>query len=437
METIVGKTPFMKESGCNKMTCPKPACRNVQCYICSKNCDYNHFAERHKRPGIKCPLYDEGHIDNLHDQEMKRAQEETTKAVQAERPDIDPHRLEILMSDKVKEDDERRRNRPYHRPDRPPNQARAIEGMMQEYEDQVQRRRRLFPPLPNYPGIPPAPPAAAPRHVGFAPVIPVVENPPLAANPIPANPVPANPTPTEPIPANSQRVRYNLRPPRLPIVPRPQFVRQPPAQPQESRPARQQLQKPQNGPQEETNMGHGIPQGAQQGQQARGVGDVFEMIGQPATHVVTPASHGLQRLRRGQVPELMRRMRRQPNQEPEFRGVGDYRRHAALLETPLGLPSMNADGPPRPVHNENMAPQARNGHRLAAIALDEAMSLRLHPFNHHILPPRSGPIRPLLMNPRMNMDDTVERLRRSLRSVSTGPRVATSAQAEQRGAGAP
>ncbi|KAE9566031.1 hypothetical protein CGMCC3_g17793 [Colletotrichum fructicola] len=32
-------TPFIREAGCNKMTCARPGCRNVQC----QSCDYSHF----------------------------------------------------------------------------------------------------------------------------------------------------------------------------------------------------------------------------------------------------------------------------------------------------------------------------------------------------------------------------------------------------------
>jgi len=36
-------TPFVKEEGCNKMTCTRNGCFNIQCYVCSKSCTYDHF----------------------------------------------------------------------------------------------------------------------------------------------------------------------------------------------------------------------------------------------------------------------------------------------------------------------------------------------------------------------------------------------------------
>ena len=103
----LGKTPFIKDAGCNKMTCTVPACRNVQCYICSKNCDYKHFARKYLPEDGCCPLYDNS--EDRHEKEVRKAQEEITKRVQSERPDILPGSLEITVSDTVRQDEERRR----------------------------------------------------------------------------------------------------------------------------------------------------------------------------------------------------------------------------------------------------------------------------------------------------------------------------------------
>ncbi|EEU39715.1 uncharacterized protein NECHADRAFT_43740, partial [Fusarium vanettenii 77-13-4] len=35
--------PFVKSDGCNRMKYPVKNCGNMQCYVCSTTCDYNHF----------------------------------------------------------------------------------------------------------------------------------------------------------------------------------------------------------------------------------------------------------------------------------------------------------------------------------------------------------------------------------------------------------
>ena len=49
-------TPFVKEEGCNKMMCTRNGCGNIQCYVCSKSCDYAHFNDKSRggRDG-QCP----------------------------------------------------------------------------------------------------------------------------------------------------------------------------------------------------------------------------------------------------------------------------------------------------------------------------------------------------------------------------------------------
>lgn len=52
------ETPFIKEEGCNKMTCTK--CRNVQCYVCSESCSYQHFDDSRRGGKVgNCPLFDD------------------------------------------------------------------------------------------------------------------------------------------------------------------------------------------------------------------------------------------------------------------------------------------------------------------------------------------------------------------------------------------
>lgn len=118
-------TPFIKEHGCNKvrsrlkvvrphemlnvqqMTCTK--CNNIQCYICSKSCEYSHFNDLHRggKDG-NCPLFDDCSVEIRHAEEVKNAEAEARKKVLEENLGIQADFLEIKTSEKVKEDDERR-----------------------------------------------------------------------------------------------------------------------------------------------------------------------------------------------------------------------------------------------------------------------------------------------------------------------------------------
>lgn len=113
------KMPFIKEEGCNKMTCK---CGNVQCYICSKSCGYNHFNDvaRGGQPG-NCPLFDD--VDKRHHEEVNKAEKEILAKVRAEHPEYAEEDLAIKVSDKVKSDEERRKNRHAH-PQLPPGYHR-------------------------------------------------------------------------------------------------------------------------------------------------------------------------------------------------------------------------------------------------------------------------------------------------------------------------
>ncbi|RBR17890.1 uncharacterized protein FIESC28_06329 [Fusarium coffeatum] len=119
-------TPFIKEDGCNKMTCSKPGCRNVQCYVCSKSCGYNHF-DRPERGGKagNCPLFD--NVVERHVREVEKAEEETKQKVLEENPDLEPELLDLSFSSNVKKDEDRRLERaaarhiPYGRPPRRDN----------------------------------------------------------------------------------------------------------------------------------------------------------------------------------------------------------------------------------------------------------------------------------------------------------------------------
>lgn len=102
------KKQFIKDFGCNKMTCP--SCRNLQCYVCSETLKgYDHFDQTPQgdpRPGGKCPLYD--NLEERHEREVKAAEEAARAQVIASNPDVAPEDLEIKVSDAVKKSTEQR-----------------------------------------------------------------------------------------------------------------------------------------------------------------------------------------------------------------------------------------------------------------------------------------------------------------------------------------
>ncbi|KAI7103109.1 hypothetical protein KC339_g5513 [Hortaea werneckii] len=98
------KKQFIKEYGCNKMTCP--SCHNKQCYCCSQTLkDYEHFDQAplgsSRRDGKKCPLYDD--VEARHEREVREAEEAAKKQLMEENPDLNAEDLEIKVSDRVKQ----------------------------------------------------------------------------------------------------------------------------------------------------------------------------------------------------------------------------------------------------------------------------------------------------------------------------------------------
>ncbi|KAF1840803.1 uncharacterized protein K460DRAFT_294389 [Cucurbitaria berberidis CBS 394.84] len=90
------KHPFIKDFGCNKMTCTH--CKNLQCYVCSKNVtDYKHFGEAQEG---KCPLHE--NIEDRHEQEVQRAADEAMAKVRADNPGLSDADLMVKVSDQVK-----------------------------------------------------------------------------------------------------------------------------------------------------------------------------------------------------------------------------------------------------------------------------------------------------------------------------------------------
>jgi TRIAD3 protein (E3 ubiquitin-protein ligase RNF216) len=104
-------TPFVKEEGCNKMTCTRNGCLNVQCYICSKSCQYDHFnnSSRGGKSG-NCPLFED--VNLRHDTEVKKAEKEALDKVRSEHPEYTEEDLKIKMSENVKKDDRGRQADP-------------------------------------------------------------------------------------------------------------------------------------------------------------------------------------------------------------------------------------------------------------------------------------------------------------------------------------
>jgi E3 ubiquitin-protein ligase RNF216 len=101
-------TPFVKEEGCNKMTCTRNGCYNVQCYVCSKSCAYDHFDDRSRggKTG-NCPLFES--VEQRHDQEVKEAERIALEKVRADHPEYTEEDLKVKMSENVLKDDLQRK----------------------------------------------------------------------------------------------------------------------------------------------------------------------------------------------------------------------------------------------------------------------------------------------------------------------------------------
>lgn len=152
------QTPFIKEYGCNKMACTRPGCGNIQCYVCSKSCEYNHFddASRGGKAG-NCPLFDSQ--DKRHEEEVSLAEAAARQKVSEQNPHIDRNLLQFHMSQQVVDDEARRQQRDPH--PRPPARGDAVPaGPPGQYRHRVAPRRQHLPParMEN-----PAQPAPLPR----------------------------------------------------------------------------------------------------------------------------------------------------------------------------------------------------------------------------------------------------------------------------------
>ncbi|KAF6842605.1 ring finger [Colletotrichum musicola] len=143
-------TPFIKESGCNKMTCTRSGCGNVQCYVCAKSCDYAHFNDT-SRGGKQgnCPLFD-GSV-NRHADDVNKAEERARKKIMDDNPDIDENLLKVDGSIK-----EQKGKNPAPNPAPVPRVARepVMQRVILENAPLLQDLGNPFPYIP-----PPQPPA--------------------------------------------------------------------------------------------------------------------------------------------------------------------------------------------------------------------------------------------------------------------------------------
>ncbi|KAI6778497.1 sugar transport STP1 [Emericellopsis cladophorae] len=100
------RTPFIKDTGCNRMHCTK--CGNQQCYLCSASLrDYSHFGHG----SSQCILWDEN-VQGRHDAAVEAAEIKACARVLAEtKGSISEDKLKINMAKAVQDDDERRRIR--------------------------------------------------------------------------------------------------------------------------------------------------------------------------------------------------------------------------------------------------------------------------------------------------------------------------------------
>jgi TRIAD3 protein (E3 ubiquitin-protein ligase RNF216) len=113
-------TPFVKEEGCNKMTCTRSGCGNVQCYVCSRSCTYSHFNDEHRggKAG-NCPLFEK--TSQRHEDEVKKAEKVALEKIRAKHPELREEDLTVKVSEAVLQDEQRRHgNEVVPRPAGPP-----------------------------------------------------------------------------------------------------------------------------------------------------------------------------------------------------------------------------------------------------------------------------------------------------------------------------
>ncbi|KAJ4354493.1 uncharacterized protein N0V89_006230 [Didymosphaeria variabile] len=101
------KRPFIKELGCNKMSCSH--CGNQQCYVCSQDIrDYNHFSD-YSAGRTGCQLHD--NVENRHEREVKKAADEAMAKAKVENPGLSDADIIVEVSDRVKRAEQQRLGR--------------------------------------------------------------------------------------------------------------------------------------------------------------------------------------------------------------------------------------------------------------------------------------------------------------------------------------
>lgn len=139
------KNKFVKDYGCNKMTCP--TCGTHMCYVCKQTVtNYNHFSDSH-RPAIpgasgpkKCPLHDD--VEARHDADVKKAEEEAMRKVREENPDLSEEELKLQVSDAVKKAELNRRNARVGPPHPGPFLGIGLNGPVAGFQRPLQHVRR-------------------------------------------------------------------------------------------------------------------------------------------------------------------------------------------------------------------------------------------------------------------------------------------------------
>ncbi|RDW80872.1 hypothetical protein BP5796_05570 [Coleophoma crateriformis] len=145
-------TPFVKENGCNKMTCTRAGCSNTQCYVCSKPAGYDHFNDLTRGGKVgNCPLFDTQDLllEQRHENEIRQAEKVALAKIRADHPEYTEDDLKINMSEKVAEDDKRRRAE--HDP-RARVLANIVAGRLDRYHRRHLNQGLAQPQNPQQPG---------------------------------------------------------------------------------------------------------------------------------------------------------------------------------------------------------------------------------------------------------------------------------------------